>query len=277
MKKENNLVNFVKLFIISLTASVFARLFIDFISGISTAFIAYDFDINSYFNLSGIHFITKETSPLWYFDSQVSILLTKPIVSLFTGFFALAGLKIIKRKLTSFFFLLFWINIYAFNNSAGIIIDDIIAKTGVYNVSVLFKFNTEVTIITAIVFSYILYQIGIVNSLTFRTTLNRIFTNNKKTYYVLFVVSVILPWLINFSFPLFEKTIKNALPVILQNTSIFILFIPFFIYYPKKKINTKAETITEINSPDWINVVAFILGAALLYFVMNKGVYLYAE
>ncbi len=272
-KQRTNYRELFNIFLISLSASVFAKLLIDFIAGFATSFVAYDFDIKSFYDLTGVTFITDKTSPLWHFDAQVSILLTKPIVSMFAGLFALAGLILIKRKLISFFFLLFWLNLYAFNNSAGILIDDIIAKTGFYDVSVLFKFNNQILIITAVVAIYTLYKIGIVNTLAYRTSIGTHFNQSLKSKILSLLVLLLIPWAFNFLALYLQSHSKPGTLLLLQNTSMLILFIPFFFYRPNKKIVSKVEIIPGVLPFDWLNVLFYVAGSLILLYSLNHGVY----
>jgi hypothetical protein len=65
----------IQILTVSLVASVFANLLLKMASGFATSFVAYDFDILSYFDLNGVNFFIEATSPQWYLDSKISVLL----------------------------------------------------------------------------------------------------------------------------------------------------------------------------------------------------------
>jgi hypothetical protein len=261
-----------KLMIISLSASMFSGLLITFVDGFATIYTAYDFDIPAYFNLSGIYFTVEKSSSLWYLDSQVAVLLTKPVVSLFIGLFALASLIVIKKKLISFFFFLFWLNLYAFNNSVGILVDDIIARTGIYEVSILFKLNTEIFIVAGIVATYFLYKIGIVNTLAFRSSIFSRFITDRKMKTVTLFFLFFVPWISNFILLIIDPKVELKMLTVLENFSMLIMILPFFIYNSKKKIQSHVKVYSEVLVADWINTILFIVGILFLYFTMRGGI-----
>jgi hypothetical protein len=265
------------LLVISLTASLFAKLLVDLMAFFATIYVAYDFDIYSYFDLNGVTFLTPTHSPEWYLDSKVSILLAAPIASMFIGLFSMAGLILIKRKLISFFFLLFWLNLYAFNNSAGILVDDFIAKTGFYNVVVLYKLPNEVLMVTSILAIYILYRIGMVNTLIFRTSIEEQFKNLFKNRLFIFLITIFVPWIANGVLPLFSKNPNIELMFFLRGASMVVLFFPFFTYRPKKKMVSKVEIISKVLPADWVNTALYILGIFMLFMVLNHGVFIFSN
>ncbi len=266
----------IQILTVSLVASVFANLLLKMASGFATSFVAYDFDILSYFDLNGVNFFIEATSPQWYLDSKISVLLAKPVSSMFIGLFAMAGLMIIRKKLISFFFLLFWINLYAFNNSAGILIDDLIAKTGLYDVPALYKLPTEVFIVASILSVYILYRIGIVNTLIFRTSIEDKFEKSSKNRILIFVFAILIPWLANGIIPVLSKDLQAEFLFFLEGASMIILLLPFFLYKPKNEVVTKIGVISKVLPVDWINVTFYILGIIILFLTLNHGIHIFA-
>ena len=183
MKKDATITpkEIVQPLLISLFSALFAYTIIYFLTNLTALYFAYDFDIPAHFNLYKLFFDIDKTSQLWTHDATITLLISRPVAALFMGIIALLALILVRKKLMSFFFFLMWLTLLAFNNAVGVFADDILAKSGTYNIAILMKFDVSILIVISIIAIYLLIRIGIIVSYIFQASFPSLFYKKKKT------------------------------------------------------------------------------------------------
>ncbi len=263
-----------QLFVISSLAATFAFTLVYFLTNYAALYFAYDFNIPGHFDLDGMVFDTENAGDLWTFDATVTILLSKPVSALLMAVVSLAAFMFIKRKLISFFFFLFWMNVLSFNLALGGLVDDAIMGSGTYDVLMLMKMNITAVVFSSLVIIYFLYRIGIVNYYVIKTSFPENYLINWQARVVLLMTVVVLPWLLLFTFPSFDRESHYTLISFLKNISLLTILLPLFIIKPKKVFLSHFKTLQRPQKFDWLNLGLFALGTFLLYYFMVDGVYL---
>ncbi len=264
-----------QLFVVSSFSAVFAFTLVYFLSNWAALYFAYDFNIPAHFDLNGLLFDVEKTSKLWTFDAKVTILMSRPVSALLIGVFSLAAYIFIKRKLISFFFFLFWMNILSFNLALGGLVDDAIVGSGTYDVLMLMKMNLTAVVFSSLIIVYFLYRVGIINFYVLSASFPKRYLSNRQGRYVFLMMAVVLPWLLLFTFPSFDSASHYSVLGFLKNVSVMVVLLPLFIVNPKEHLLSHLETIRQPQKFDLLNLVLFATGAFLLYYFMVDGVYLY--
>ncbi len=265
-----------QLFVVSSFAAVFAFTLVWFLTNWSALYFAYDFNIPGHFNLSGLFFDADKTSPLWTFDATVTILLSRPVAALLIAVLSLGAFVFIKRKLISFFFFLFWMNVLSFNIALGGLVDDAIVGSGTYDVLMLLKLNLTVVVFSSLVIIYFLYRVGIINFYVIAASFPERYFVNPQGRFIFLMMAVVLPWLLLFTFPSFDNSTGYTLLGLLKNMSVMVILLPAFFLKPAKGQMAHLEIIQMPQKFDWLSLVLFATGTFLLYYFMVDGVYLYA-
>ncbi len=270
--KNISVTELIQLFFISIISSLFAFALVYFLTNLTALYFAYDFDIPAHFDLYKL-FLDKSNSH-WTHDATITILLSRPIASLFIGIAALAALMFIRKKLVSFFFFLLWINLLAFNSAAGILIDDVIARSDTYDVTRLMNLDISIIIILGIVVVYFLFRLGLLNLYVLCSSFPSHYFNNLKNRVLFLFVTIILPWLLMFVLPLFNTAGTYHDITLLKNLSMILILFPLFILKPVDNRFNKLEELSTNPVYDLMNILLFALGAWLLAYFMVDGVYL---
>lgn len=263
-----------KFFIISSFAAIFAFTLIYFLTNLVVLYFAYDFNIPAHFDLNGLFFDTDKTNRLWTFDATVTLLLSKSIGALLIAILSLTAFLFVKRKLISFFFFLFWMNVLSFNLALGGLVDEVIIQSDTYIVFVLLKLNFTVVVFSSLVIIYFLYRIGMINFNVVMTSFPKNYFNNRQGKLIFLSVAVVLPWLLLFTIPAFDSTSHYTVINFLKNVSVAIIILPLLIIKPKQSFSNYFETVQQPQKFDWFNLGLFTLGTFLLYYFMVDGVYL---
>jgi len=234
-------------------------------------YFAYDFDIGAYFTLSGVEFAIDRTDPLWTYDAEVTILLSRPLFSLIIGVVSLLVLILSRKLHTATFFFLLWMNIFAFNAAFGLFLDDFISRTGVFYVARRMDFDTPEIIVSLAISVFIMYRLGMVNSLVFGQLLPQKCSSSNKQKYSYLSFTLVLPWLltglliilITYPIEMFSEHLKTL--------STIVIIVPMF-FCKRRKSSDTLLNIKSIGRLDWIIAILFILFSAILYLVMVNPV-----
>jgi len=263
-----------QLFVISSLAATFAFTLVFFLTNWVALYFAYDFNIPGHFDLNGLVFDTEKAGDLWTFDATVTILLSKPVSALLMAVVSLAAFMFIKRKLISFFFFLFWMNVLSFNLALGGLVDDAIMGSGTYDVLMLMKMNLTAVVLSSLIISYLLYRVGMINYFVVWASFPKNYLNNWQARSVFLMIAIVLPWLLLFTFPSFDSESHYSLSNFLKNVSVLVILLPLFIVKPKDAFFSHLEILNHPQKFDWLNLGLFALGTFLLYYFMVDGVYL---
>jgi len=274
--KNNPSINFREialLFIVSVTSSLFAYALVYFLSNFTALYFAYDFDIPAHFDLYKLYL--DKSNAHWTHDATITILLSRPIASLFIGILALSAVLFIRKKLMSFFFFLLWVNLLAFNSAAGIFVDNIITKSDTYDVTKLMNFDMGVMVLLSIVVVYFLFRLGTINLYVLQASFPRRYFDNLKNRMLFLFTIIILPWLFMFLLPLFNTADNYQFITLLKNMSMIFILAPLFVSKPAEHKFNSAGNLSPVSKYDAMNMILFALGAWLLAYFMVDGVYLW--
>ena len=263
-----------QLFVVSSFAATFAFTLVFFLTNWVALYFAYDFNIPGHFDLNGLVFDVEKSNRLWTFDATVTILFSKPVSALLIAVVSLAAFMFIKRKLISFFFFLFWMNVLGFNLALGGLLDDAIMGSGTYDVLMLMKMNLTAVVFSSLVIIYFLYRVGMINYYVIKASFPENYLINWQARLVLLMIAVGLPWLLLFTFPSFDSGSHYSLISFLKNVSVIVILLPLFVVKPKDAFLAHLETLNHPQKFDWFNLALFALGTFLLYYFMVDGVYL---
>ncbi len=264
----------IQLMMISSFAAIFAFTLVFFLTHWVALYFAYDFNIPGHFDLNGLQFDVDKSSPNWTFDATVTILLSRPVSAMLIAVVSLAAFMFIKRKLVSFFFFLFWMNVLSFNLALGGLVDDAITGSGTYDVLLLMKMNLTAVVFSSLVMVYFLYRVGMINYFVIWTSFPKNYLNNWQARSVFLTMVIVFPWLLLFAFPSFDSESHYSLISFLKNASVLIILLPMFIVKPKDAFLSHLETLEQPQKFDRLNLVLFATGTFLLYYFMVDGVYL---
>ncbi len=254
--------------LLSFTSAVFVYLLLFFVGHYAYLYFAYDFDIGAFFDFNGIYFDIERSNPLWTYDATVSIILARPLVSLVIGVISLLAITLIKEIPMVFYFLLLWLNVFAFNAAFGLFITDFITQSGVYFVAESMELGIIVMIFSLVVSSYLMYRLGKVNTMVY---LNIIPQENSSQYsgrLKIVVITIFIPWLLTaILMTLLSYIVNNYSIEHLNILSAIFLLIPFLFCRCSRTTNNNNKQI-EIKSFEWVIAVLLIMFSVLLYVKM---------
>jgi len=250
--------------VMSLVTALFAYLLLFFAGNYASLYFAYDFDIGAWFSLGGISFDIERPHHLWTYDAEVTIFLSKPLLSLVIGIISLIALILIKRVRLIFFFLLFWLNIFAFNAAFGLFVDDFISRTGLIFVAERMELGLPEIIFSLSISVFIMYRIGMVNSLIFGQLLPKKCKTNIKIKALIVLITIIMPWLMTGIIIIILSYPDHLLTEHLKTLSTAIIFIPFF-FCKGKEPTEKATSLMKFEKYDWLIAFVILVLAFFLY------------
>lgn len=262
-----NFKNFLQISLVSSIAALFSYLFLFYIGNYAVLYFAYDFDIGAWFNISGVHFSQPLSNPAWTYDAEVTIFLSKPILSFIIAIISLMMMLIIKElRITSLIFL-FWINIFSFNASFGIMIHDFIWQSGLINVAEKMELSLGTMILSMAVTIFFMVRIGMVNSTIFSLFLPQKNKTKNPLRLIAIIMFIIVPCLISFFITYVFTAMHQGASVHLNILSAFIIIAVFFFYKGKTIKTTKAKNLN-ITNYDWILSILLLAVSVLIYIRM---------
>lgn len=183
------------LFLHALSFFVLTYLVIYVISGVSTLYIAYDMDVPARLFPSEIRFGIADDSPLWTFDAIVSVYMAAPLASLAVGVAALAVYQFATRISLPFLFMVIWFFLHAFNQTFGLVSEDLITRTGLTRVARTMGIDDFLMVLTIGVSLFFLFKSGLFAARLFYLHTPETMLENSKSRAKLLIAAFYLPWL----------------------------------------------------------------------------------
>lgn len=268
MEETNiNFKNYLQISLISSIAALFSYLLLFFIGNYVILYFAYDFDIGAWFNITGVHFSQPQTSILWTYDADVTILSSKPILSLIIAIASLLMMLLIKNLRIASLLILLWINIFSFNASFGIFIYDFIVQSGLIYVAEKMELSIGTMIFSMAITTFLMIRIGMVNSTIFTLFLPKKNKTKNPTRLLAVLMFVIVPFLISFIISFVFTSMHHQALVHLNILPSIIIIVVFFFYKGKKIQNTKAKNLN-ITRFDWILSILLLIATVVIYYKM---------
>jgi len=260
-----NIKQYLQISVLSLITALFAYLLVFFAGNYASLYFAYDFDIGAWFSLGGISFEVARSNPLWTYDAEVTIFISRPVFSLLIGIISLVALILIKKIKLVFFFLLLWLNIFAFNAAFGLFVDDFISSTGLFFVAKRMELELPEIIFSLSISVFIMYRLGMVNSMIFAQLLPKKCHTKYKQKALIILLTIIIPWLLTGIILIILSYPNHILSEHLKTLSTAIIFVPFF-FCKGNEPSKKAGNILKVKKYEWL--IAFvILGVAFLLYL----------
>ena len=275
MQNETKILDYnslLKVTIISAITAVSASIIVFFFSNYSSLFFAYDFDIPATLDLSGIIFTDSIENQNWSRDAMITILLSKPISAFFGGMVFLVALMIGSKKYVTTIFILFWLNVFAFNSAFGILIDDAILGVGTYEVATEMNIGNSYLIVMSIILAFIFFKIGMMNGRLIILSFPNQNLFSFKSRVIFFILAFILPWLLVIVYTYFLSFNLFSTSEILKIIPVIILLIPFLT--AKKPENSKFNYLPakSFSIKDIILTILFFTGSVVLIIMMKNGI-----
>lgn len=275
MMLKNNLLDYnslLKTFFISVAAALFAFIVVFFFTNYSSLYFAYDFDIPAFFNFEGISFFESNSELQWSRDAMITILLSKPISGVIGGIIFLFILMLATKKPMSIIILLFWLNVFAFNSAFGVLIDDLVARAGTYEIAVAMNVDITYLLVTGIVFIFIFLKIGMMNGRLILLSFPKQNLYSIKPRIFFFIIVFLIPWSLVVAFMCFTGCTMFSVSGAIKNLPAIVLLIPFLT--AKKPENLKFEYLPaeRFLKIDLIFTILFILISIMLMVVISNGI-----
>jgi len=267
LKENINIGIFLKIGVLSLITALFAYLFLFFIGNFLSLYFAYDFDIGAWFNINGINFDQNKQRNLWTYDAEVTIFMGRPLLSLLIGIVSLSALILIRKLKIIFFFLLLWINIFAFNEAFGFFITDFILKNGLYYVASRMELGIEAMLFSLAILIFIMYRLGSLNAMLFVQYLPKKYKTGHYQKLKAVFISMIIPWLFTLSILMIVSYPYQFQSVHLKVLSTIVLLLPF-LYSKKVKSKEWRAKLLKINNTDWLISAILLMVTVILYISM---------
>jgi hypothetical protein len=264
---------YLKVSLLSLITASFAYLLVFFVGNFASLYFAYDFDIGASFTISGLLFEVKRSNPLWTYDAEVTIFLSRPLLSFVVGIISL-GILILKERMNLIFFLfLLWLNIFAFNAALGLFVDDFISKAGLFFVAERMELSVSAMIFSMAVTVYLMYRLGFVNCQLFLRKLPDKSIINYKSRLIIVAITVFVPWLLSGIILLLLSFPGHDIYEHLNTISTLIILLPFFMIR-KNECHQSEGSLLLIKNYEWIIVFVMFVGSMLLYLRMLNPVFI---
>lgn len=239
LKKRNKLavISYFSLFLQSLSFYVLAYLLIYVLAGISTLYIAYDMDIPARLFANEIRFNLQDDSPLWTFDAIVSVFMTAPVISLIVGVLSLLIYQFFTRISVSFLLATIWLFLHAFNQTFGLVSEDLITQTGLTRVANTLEIANFMVVVTIGVSLFFLFKAGSFGGKLFFFHMPEDLFSHKKKRFKLLLSTFFLPWITG-SLIFFVISWPGITPkeIILSLLMLFMLICMAFVRPYKRKV-----------------------------------------
>lgn len=269
--KGNNSIEryYYSLFLHSLSFFVLTYLVIYVISGISTLYIAYDMDIPASLFPYEIRFGIDDGSPLWTFDAIVSVYMAAPLASLAVGVAALAIYQFATRISLPLLFMVIWFFLHAFNQTFGLVSEDLITQTGLVRVAQTMGVDDFLMVLTIGISLFFLFKSGLFAARLFYLHTPETMLENSKSRAKLLIAAFYLPWLFGTLIIL-----GIAWPRVIAKDVILALFMLFILLCKLLVKPTYRSSIQPFSKPArWQTIFFPIFTAAvlLLFLLLLRG------
>jgi len=254
-------------FIHSLSSFLAAYLFVYFLSGISVLYIAYDLDVPAKLLINSIVFdLDKLSKPLTN-DIVISIFMAKPVSSFIMGVIAIFLFMFIKRITYWLQLFLLWFFLHGFNLTFGLVSEDLLLKTGLFNVAAVMEIHQVMLILTIGISVFFLVKAGtLVGKLFYTRTYQPV--NSSGRQFSSFGYHFLLPWTVGSLIILSLSLTHNNLNDILLRLLMLISLIPIaFVKIPAAK-KLPATTIPKLFSA--LSFLIITLGLLILFVMLLK-------
>jgi hypothetical protein len=269
-EKRNKLavISYFSLFLQSLSFYVLAYLLIYVFAGISTLYIAYDMDIPVRLLADEIQFNLADDSPLWTFDAIVSVFMTAPVISFIVGVVSLLIYQFFTRISVSFLLAIIWLFLHAFNQTFGLVSEDLITQTGLTRVANTLEIANFMIVITIGVSLFFLFKAGTFGGKLFFFHMPEKLFKQKYKRFKLLLFTFFLPWITgSLVFFLISWPLITPKEIILSLLMLFMLICLAFVrpYKRKDQPTTKQIAWHVVFYP--LLMIGFII--AFLYFLRD--------
>lgn len=267
-----NYLGLLKTLVLSVISAICAYLIVFLYSNYVSLYFAYDFDVPAIVNYKGIVFLSESAIETWSRDEIITILLSKPISAMIFGLGFLIILMVGNRKPASLILFLLWLNIFSFNTSYGVLIDDLIAQSGTYEAAIQMNIDNIILIVLSILFGFILYKIGMMNGRLVIMSFPNQNLCSFKNRIQFFVLIFLVPLLAVVGYCYLFGSASSSLSELFKNLPVLLILMPFltsgkiankkFKYLPSSG-NTKIDIYLSI---------AFVMVSLALIFVLYHGI-----
>ena len=263
-------VEFALNFLSSLIAGAFAFWLIYLLQGLVTLYFSYDFNIAAKITMDGVQFSTPFTFPQWTKDAVVTIFLAPPIFFFFSGLLFLVLLGSIKRKSPTLLFFILWMAILFNGASFGTIIEEGVARSGLYRVTEALNLGVVLLVISVSVSIYFLYLTGVIIGKLILLNIDDSWKSSGRLKIKVFIVLLLLPFLINLVIFLIYADLNIGQTIIFTMSVIVIL--PVLWVVPPKKNNFNIEPAGNFNLLDGVTLILFFIMVILIYISISHGI-----
>lgn len=254
--------------IISVLTCTFAFLLLRLLSELTILYFSYDLNIRAILHLRDVQFLTKTTSPDWTRDSIITIYLSKPIMNFLVALADMALYALIKRKSQSFSFFLIWMIIFALNNTFGTFAENVIFRTGTYEVTALMDFGGTVMIVVVMLSFYFLYVSGIGMGKLIMLSLPKEFMKNRRIIFSYFLLAYLIPWVVTF-LVVFTKS-DDSSRIIYLFSIIILAAVLWTRDLGAEKIHL--EPLPPLMWIDWVSFIFYAIGIVIMYNMLTEGI-----
>lgn len=260
-----------KTFVISVISAIFAYYLVFFLSNYVVIFFAYDFDIPASFSIKGISFPSDSIDHAWSRDAIITVLLSKPIFAFILGVILLFVLMIRTKKASAIILTLMWLIVFAFSSSFGELIDDIINKTGIYEVVNTMNIDIAYLIIMAIILAFILYKIGMMNGKLIKQYFAYQNFASLQSRIIFFFSILTMPWLLEATTTYFLTGNSFSISEVFKNLPVLILLIPFLTKEKAANLDSNYTLPNRFLPIDWIiTILLMIVSIGLILLMRNE-------
>lgn len=265
---QNSKQQWIYILVVSVLAGTFAFLLLRLLSELTVLYFSYDLNIQAIPHLKEVQFLTKSSSPDWTRDSIITIYLSRPIMNFILAIGGMIMFALIKRKSQSFSFFLIWLIIFALTNAFGTFAENLIFKTGAYEVTTLMNFDGVVITVVVMLAFYFLYLSGIGTGKLIMLSLPRQFIKKDRIKFTYFLIAYLIPWLLTYLI-IFNKSDNSTR--IIYGFGIIILFAALW----SRDLSAEEIHMEPLPSLMWIDLISilfYVFGIFLMYNMLSSGI-----
>lgn len=254
--------------IVSVFAGTFAFLLLRLLSELTILYFSYDLNIQAIPHLKDVQFLTKSTSPDWTRDSIITIYLSKPTMNFIVGLASMVLYALIKRKSQSFSFFLIWLIIFALSNAFGTFAENMIFRSGIYEVTNLMNFGGVMMIVVVMLSFYFLYISGIGTGKLIMLGLPQESIRNGRIKFTYFLAAYLIPWLLTFLIIFFKSDTST---LVIYGFGIIILLAVLWV----RDLGSEEMHFEPLPPMMWIDLISLIfyaIGIFLMYTMLISGI-----
>jgi len=255
-------------FLHSLSGFLAAYIFIYFLSGISVLYIAFDLDVPATLFVNTIDFGLSQMAKPLTSDIIVSVFMAQPVSSFIMAIIAVFLFMLLRPKKYWLQLFLLWLFLHGFNFTFGLVSEDLLLKTGLFNVAVVMEIRQVMLILTIGISLFFLVKAG---TLVGKLFYARIYqpSSQKNSQLKVFVYHFFLPWITGSLIILLLSFQHNSLKDILLRLSMFVSILPIIFLKEvaqKNPLGTKAPKL-------FVSIIAILLAFALaiVFAIMLKS------